>query len=336
MEAFGITAAGETVHRITLAGGGLTARLLSWGAVLQDLRIEGHGPPLVLGFDSFADYEAHSPWFGAIAGRFANRIAGARFTLDGVEHRTDANEAGRTTLHGGRKGTANRVWTIAEVAPDRLRLELVDPAGHMGFPGTLHIACSCRLAPDARLILTLEARTDAPTPCSLAPHAYFNLDDGGTGDILGHRLTVHAERYLPVDATMIPAGGPAPVAGTPFDFRRPRRIRYPAEGPQLGYDHCFCLATQRRPLAPAAVLEAAGSGLRLEVHTTEPGLQVYAGGGLAPPVPGLGGRRYGAFAGVALEPQGWPDAPNRPDFPDSILRPGESWRHVTELRFARR
>ena len=334
MEHFGTTAEGLPVHRVTLRGGGLTARVLTWGAVLQDLRLDGHPHPLVLGFEAFDDYPAHSPWFGAVVGRYANRIAGAQVVLDGRTHRLPENWLGRHTLHGGDGGIGARVWQLAEAGPDHLRLTLVDPDGTDGFPGTLRVSCTYRLGPGPRLSLVLEAETDRATPCSLAPHSYVNLDDGGAGDMLDHRLTLAAGAMLPVDGDLIPQGPPAPVAGSRFDFRSPRPLRQTEGGAQFPYDHCFCLSRGPRPLTPVARLCAARSGLTMVLATTEPGLQLYAGSGLGPPVAGLGGRRYGPFAGVALEPQGWPDAPNRPDFPCAILRPDAPYRHQTDWHFA--
>ncbi|MDN2566771.1 galactose mutarotase [Aquibium sp. A9E412] len=329
---FGATGAGEPVHRLTLAGGGLRAAVLTWGAVVQDLRLAGHDAPLVLGFETFEAYPAHSPYFGAIAGRFANRIAGGRFTLDGERHQADTNFLGRHLLHGGARGIGKRVWRVDESGADFVRLTLTDPAGAMGFPGTLTVACTYRLKQPATLAVELAATSDAPTLCNLAHHSYFNLDDGGAGSILDHRLTLDAAAYLPVDEEMIPTGRVEPVDGGDFDFRLARPIRS-ADGPQRAYDHNFCLAAARRPLARAAWAQGALSGLEMEVWTTEPGVQFYAGHKLQPPVAGLGGRRYGAHAGFCLEPQVWPDAPNRPYFPSARLDPGETYRQHTEYRF---
>jgi len=332
-EVFGQLADGSPVHRVRIAGGGLTAAILSWGAVVQDLRLEGHEAPLVLGFDAFADYPAHSPYFGAIAGRYANRIRDGRFALDGRTVQVETNFLGRHLLHGGARGIGKRLWRIAEAGPDRLRLEITDPDGHAGFPGTLAIACTYRCTPSGALAVTLEAATDAPTLCNLAHHSYFNLADGGATEALGHRLTVAAAAYLPVDAELIPTGEVATVAGTAFDFRSPRALGAAGRA-AAAIDHNFCLAPARRDLAFAARLVATG-GAAVEVFTTEPGLQVYTGAKLAPAVAGLGGRRYGAFAGVALEPQVWPDSPNHPAFPQAVLRPGERYLQLTEYRLSR-
>lgn len=331
-EVFGRLDDGSEVHRIRIAGGGLSASILTWGAVVQDLRLDGHAAPLVLGFERFADYPAHSPYFGAIAGRYANRIRAGRFVLDGQTVQVETNFLGRHLLHGGARGIGKRPWRIADAGPDRLRLEITDPDGHAGFPGTLAVACTYRCTAAAALSVTLEATTDAPTLCNLAHHSYFNLLDGGATAALGHLLAVAAAAYLPVDAELIPTGEVAGVAGTAFDFRAPRALDAAGRA-AAAIDHNFCLAPARRPLSFAARL-AAPEGAAVEVFTTEPGLQVYTGGKLAPPVAGLGGRRYGAFAGVALEPQVWPDAPNHPAFPQAVLRPGERYSQTTEYRFA--
>ena len=315
---------GRSVARLTLRGGGLTAQVLTLGATVQDLRMDGVDHPLVLGCPDPADYLGDGIYMGAIVGRFANRIGGARFTLDGREHRTDANFKDRHTLHGGKHGTNWHVWTVEDAGDDSATLSLLLPDGEMGFPGAMAVRATIALR-DGALIFDLSAESDAPTPCNLAHHGYFNLDGGG--DVRSHRLRIAANRYLPVDDDLIPLPGTAPVEGTRFDFRQARQIE-PGE-----YDHNFCLSDGT--VAPRMVAELTGqSGVRMQIETDQPGLQVYDGvhfNGLA----GLEGRRYDRFAGVALETQGWPDAPNRPDFPDAILRPGETWRHHVAYRFFR-
>ncbi len=291
---------------------------------MQDLRLAGAGRSLVLGFADAAAYLDAGIYAGAIVGRYANRIAHGRFRLDGRDHRVDRNHLSRHLLHGGVDGTHRQLWQIAELGADRATLTLTLPDGHMGFPGTLRISASFSVAADA-LSIGLAAEADAPTPVNLAHHSYFNLD--GDGDIRGHALRIDAESYLPVDAELIPTGAIAAVAGTAFDFRKPRQIG------GSGYDHNFCLAAARRRLRPVAWLSGR-SGLAMTVETTEPGLQLYDGRHFAG-IPGLDGRIYGAYAGVALETQGWPDAPNHPAFPDCILRSGQEWRARTNYRFGR-
>lgn len=313
---------GRAVAAIRLRGARLSATVLTMGATVQDLRLAGVAHSLVLGFPRLAPYLDAGLYVGALVGRVANRIGGARFSLDGRAVVVDANERGNF-LHGGSDGIHHQIWQIAEQGTEHVVLTLDLPDGHMGFPGKLAIRAMISVAGDA-LAFDLSATAGAPTPVNLAHHGYFTLDD--SGDCRGHRLRVAAAHYLPVDAALIPTGEIAPVAGTAFDFRTGRRID-PA-----GYDHNLCLGPQREELRPVAELQGA-SGLRMQIETTEPGLQLYDGrhfNGLD----GLDGRRYGAFAGLALETQGWPDAVNRPQFPDMILRPGQTYRALTRYRFA--
>lgn len=317
---FGTLPGGRRVEAITLAGGGLRARVLTLGAIVQDLRLDSVAHPLVLGCETPEDYLGPGRYLGAIVGRYGNRIGGARMVLDGQSHALDANFLGRHTLHGGSQGTDTMVWRIETLQPASVTLSLTLPDGHMGFPGQLDITARIALA-DRTLRITLEARTDKATPCSLTHHGYFDLD--GLGDIRGHRLRIAAQHYLPVDAELIPDGRILPVADTPFDFRADRPV-----GQVGALDHNFCLSDAPVPLRPVAWLTGR-SGLSLEVRATSCGLQVYDGAhfdGMA----GLGGRRYGPHAGIALEAQHWPDAPNRAGFPKAILHPGELWQSVTE------
>lgn len=315
---------GREVQAITLQGPFLSARVLTLGAIVQDLRLADVAHPLVLGFPQASPYlTAPGRYVGALVGRYANRIGGARFMLDGRMIQLTPNE-GANQLHGGPEGIDSRLWRIEDLAADRVVLGLDLPDGDMGFPGALRISATISVAEDA-LGFDLVARTDAPTLCNLAHHGYFNLDDAG--DIRGHRLMVEASHYLPVDDALIPTGEVAPVTGTGFDFRTLREIgAHPC-------DHNFCLSHSRRALRRVARLQGR-SGLTMTVETTEPGLQVYDGrhfDGIA----GLDGRRYGPHAGIALETQIWPDAPNRTDFPSAVLRPGQEWRAITRYRFDR-
>lgn len=324
---------GREVRRFKLAAGGLSANILNWGAVVQDLRLQDHDAPLVLGFDNLEAYVADSAYIGATVGRYANRIRDGRFSLDGRQYRVDREHPERHGLHGGSGGFSRRLWRVADHGADFVTLALRDEDGTMGFPGMLDLTCTYSLREPATLSLELTARTDAPTLCNPAHHSYFNLDDGGSGDILDHRLMIAAEAYLPVDEALIPIGVVQPVEDTQFDFRRARVLRTSAGVQQIPYDHNFCLAAGRGQLRRAAGVRAGSSGVEMEVWTTEPGLQLYAGQHLAPASSGLAGRHYGAFSGLCLEPQVWPDSPNRPDFPQAVLRPGETYRQITEYRF---
>jgi aldose 1-epimerase len=335
-ETFGETSDGEVVRRVRITGGDLTAHVTNWGAVVQDLRLAGHAPPLVLGFARFEDYPRHSQYFGAIAGRCANRIASARFVLDGRICEVDPNFLGRHHLHGGAKGFGKRVWTFVDHAADSVTLELVSEDGDMGYPGRLAARCTYRLTGENTLAVELDAETDAPTLCNLAQHSYFNLDDGGATSILGHEIEIDAKTYLPVDDELIPTGEVRPVAGTDFDFRAMRAIGLERGGEQVVYDHNFCLSEERVDLRRIVRVAGARSGIRLEVRSTEAGVQFYAGQKVSVPVPGLDGIAYGAWSGLCLEPQVWPDAANHRDFPSAVLRPGERYRQQTEYRFERR
>ncbi|MCT8329277.1 aldose epimerase family protein [Albidovulum sediminis] len=330
VELFGKMPDGMPVERVTIRGGGLTASVLTWGAVLQDLRLDGHAPPLVLGFDGFEDYPAHSRYFGATAGRCANRIAGAAFTLEGVEHRLEANFLGRHQLHGGSAGFGKRLWTVEEAGADHATLRIDSADGDMGFPGALSARVRFALEAGGVLDIRMTASADRPTLCNLAHHSYFNLS--GEPDILNHRLRVAADHYLPVDADLIPTGQVAPVEGTPFDLRAGARLGDVTARTRL--DHNFCLGPARVPIREVAELR--GGDVAMRVLTTEPGVQVFDGAPLQVPVPGLDGRRMGAHAGIALEPQVWPDAIHHPDWPQPILRPGETYRQHTQFVFSRR
>ncbi|MCV3240847.1 aldose epimerase family protein [Mesorhizobium sp. ZC-5] len=330
-ELFGTTEEGEAVQRFAISGGGLGANIMTWGAVLQDLRLAGHEAPLVLGFERFDDYPAHSPYFGAAAGRYANRIHDGKFTIAGQRFQANTNFLGRHTLHGGAHGFGTRVWDVALHGRDYVTFSLHSADGDMGFPGAIDVTCTYRLKIPGTLSVEFTATTDEPTLCNLAHHSYFNLDDGGSGDILDHRMMLNAGAYLPVDDELIPTGVVQPVDGTAFDFRQARPIR--TEGEQLPYDHNFCLAAARGPLHQAAWVQGAASGVEMEVWTTESGVQFYAGQNVARDAAGHGGRRYKAHAGFCLEPQVWPDSPNRPYFPQAVLWPGEIYRQTTEYRF---
>ena len=315
---------------IEISSEALTARFLPMGAILRDLRLAGHDAPMVLGLADEAHYPEHSNYMGATAGRVANRIGGARFVLDGVTHRTDPNFRGRHTLHGGSRGTGKRAWDVVEAGAGTVTFGIDLADGEMGFPGAMRATARFSVA-GATLRIDYEATCDAPTVCNLAHHTYWNLD--GTDDLRHHVLTVDADRYLPVDDDLIPTGV-APVDGTRFDFRGGRRLGGRDDDRPL-LDHNLCLSDGRVALREVGTLRSERSGVTMTIATTEPGLQVYDGAKLATPVPGLDGRTYRARAGTALEPQGWPDAPNRPDFPSVALRPGDTYRQTTTFAFVK-
>jgi aldose 1-epimerase len=331
-EVFAHAASGEAIHRFSIAGAGLSAKIIEYGAILQDLRLEGHSDPLVLGYLNLDDYLASANFMGAIVGRHANRIGGARFTLDGERFEVDANSNGMDHLHGGAAGFSQRLWRLVEAGADFVTLGLADTAGSMGFPGSLDVACTYRLKAARTLQVELVARCDRATLCNLAHHSYFNLESGGRSDALDHRLMLPAAAYLPVDDRLIPTGVVQPVDGTMFDFRIGREIRHEIDGVPFGYDHNFCLSAARGEMRLHAWVQAP-SGMEMEIWSTEPGLQFYAGAGLGGAAPGLTGAPYRPFSGFCLEPQVWPDSPNRPYFPQAVLRPGETYRQISEYRF---
>lgn len=326
-EIFGITPDGTAVERVQIQGGGLTAWVMGWGACLQDLRLDGYAHPLVLGFDRFVHYPVHSRNFGAITGRCANRIRDGRFHLEGEEFTLDRNADGHH-LHGGRLGVSRRNWTISRLASHSVTMTLADPDGMMGYPGTCRLSATYSCEEQATLRLCIEAETDRVTLVNLAPHSYFNLD--GAETICSHTLEISAQHYLVTGPDSLPTGEMRPVDATPFDFRRPRMV----DSAATFFDHNYCLSRQRVARRPVARLSSPFSGIAMTLATTEAGLQFYDGHKLDVPVAGLDGRRYGANAGLCLEPQVWPDAVNQPGFPTPLLRPGERYVQESEYRFA--
>lgn len=317
--------AGADVPEITLrSAGGIEARVIPYGAIIRDLSVllpNGQRQSIVLGYDALDGYLADPNYFGVVAGRFANRIAGGQFTLGGVTHDLDRNEGGTTTLHGGRGGFSTRLWTIEALTPSSVTLGLVSADGDQGFPGEVTATCRYEVSDASGLIVEVTARTTRPTPVSLAQHSYFTL---GAQDIRDLLLTIHADSYTPVDDRLIPTGKLAPVDGTRFDFRAPRLVGMAAGA----LDHNFVLRPGSGPTL-AATLENAKAGLALDVETTQPGLQIYDGSMIRSAAPGGGA---GAYSGICLETQAFPDSPNQPDFPDAILRPGDVSRHLTNYR----
>jgi aldose 1-epimerase len=323
---FGHLPDGRAVERVTLRGGGLTAHVLTLGAIVQDLRLDGIAHPLVLGGETLDPYLGPMNYFGAIVGRFANRIGHARVHLDGRDWALDRNWRGRHILHGGAHGTSAQVWQITALAADQVTLGLTLPDGHMGFPGKMQVAATIALDPDCALRITVTATTDRATPCSFAHHGYFALDGSGTLD--HHKLQIHADHTTAIDDDLIPTGALDPVAGTELDFRTPRAIG------RLPVDHNFCLTDGPQPMR--AVTHLSTPTLSMTIETAEPGLQVFTAPNLPPDgLPGLDGRLYRPFAGIALEAQAWPDAPNQPHFPPAILHPDDTYHRTTRYKFTK-
>ncbi len=316
---------GRTVEAITIAGGGMTATLLPYGARLHDLRLEGVDFPLVLGAGGLGPYLGAMNYFGATAGPFANRIGNASFEIEGETFGTEANQDGKHTLHGGSTGTHAQLWEVSERGEDAVTFALTLPDGQGGFPGNRRLTLRYALGGDGRLSVMAEATTDRATPMSLAHHSYFRVHEG---DVRDARLQIHADHYLPVDEDLIPTGEARALADTPFDFRQPRAIG------AHGYDHNFCLNDRGIGLRQVAVLRAPDDNLTLTVSTDAPGLQVYD----ASSIPGAtdpDGLDWAPNSGIALETQEWPDAPNKASFPDCILWPGETYRHEAIYAFSR-
>ncbi len=347
-EAFGALADGTPVEAVVLTNAaGVSARIISLGAILQSLVTpdrNGQGDEITLGYDTAAEYLAKPNYFGASIGRYANRIKGGKFTLDGREHVLPAND-GPNHLHGGPAGFDKQVWRITAVrsGPEAsVTLAYSSPDGEAGYPGALEATVTYSLNERNELKIAYGATTDRPTVVNLTNHAFFNLaGERAAADILDQRLTLHAERYTPVDETLIPTGELRPVAGSPFDFRQPAaigaRIRDGGDAQMRlgrGYDHNFVIDGQAGELRPAARLEDAASGRRMDLLVTAPGLQVYSGNFLDGTTVGRGGRVYRQSDGLCLEPQVYPDSPNQPAFPTARLDPGQTYANVMVLRFS--
>ena len=317
---------GLPVRQFTLTNGALTLKAMSYGAVVTELHVpdrQGRAGDVVLGYRNLAAYVAGTAYFGCVAGRCANRIARGRFAIDGRPFQLAINN-GPHHLHGGVRGFDRRVWD-AEADGRRVRFTRTSPDGEEGYPGTVRASVEYALTDADEFRVEMTATTDAPTLVNLAHHTYWNL--AGRGTILDHRLTIEADAYVPVDGTLIPTGELAPVAGTPFDFRRPKRVGDDLAKVPGGYDHNFALRGVAR-------LEDPASGRVLEIRTSEPGIQFYTGNFLDGTATGKDGAPIVKHAGLCLETQKFPDAVNRPDWASPILRPGETYRHVMVHRFS--
>lgn len=327
---------GVEVQQAILAGpDGLRVVLLTWGARLAELWVpnsNGTLADIVLGHDTLEDWQTHGTYVGATCGRYANRIAKGRFTLDGKTVQLDRNE-GKNTLHGGRQGFDLKHWTIDSHSDAHVTFATISADGDMGFPGTLQVRTTYRID-GAALVIEMEATTDAPTIVNLVNHAYFNLAGQGAGDIMGHQLQVDARHYIPVEAQLIPTGEVVSVANTAFDFRQPRSIGLQLPGPG-GFDHNLCLSAATGPegLRPCLTATDPTSGRRMQLSTTERGVQLYTGAHFND-TPGKAGARYPRFAGFAVETQRFPDAPNNPQFPSARLNPGQTYLHVMRFDFS--
>jgi aldose 1-epimerase len=340
---FGATPQGEAVERFALEHEAVTAELISYGAALVSLSVpDRNGRPghVALGFDSLGPYLGDQPHFGATIGRYANRIAGARFQLGRREIRLTVNEKDNH-LHGGVRGFSRRVWrgeAFESPAGVGVRFEYRSADGEEGYPGNLDVSVVYTLGAGGELRIDYRASSDRTTVVNLTHHSYFNLKDGGSSRVLPHRMQIEADAYLPVDQAGIPTGEVRPVEGTALDFRRPHELGTRIESlvaERGGYDHCFVLRERGAggdPRLAARVFEPE-SGRVLELWTTQPGLQLYTGNFLDGSLVGRGGVAYGRWHALCLEPQDFPDAPNQPGFPSTTLEPGGEYAHSAVFRF---
>jgi len=346
---FGKMPDGTPIELYTLTNShGMKVSITNYGGIVESLVVpdrNGHMDDVVLGFDNLAGYlQPGEPYFGAIVGRYANRIGHAMFKTGDEEHRLYKND-GDNTLHGGRVGFDKRVWTALDLSKVGTALELkyVSPHGEEGFPGTMTVTVIYMLTDNNELWIEYSATTDIVGPVNLTNHSYFNLAGQGNGDILKHRIRINADRFTPVDAGLIPTGELRKVEGTPFDFRTETEIgaHINDNDEQLklgkGYDHNFVLnqqANSTNPLTLAARVVEPGSGRVLEVLTSQPGVQFYTGNFLDGTFHGKGGKVYGHRAGFCLETQHFPDSPNKPNFPSTELKPGQRFTSTTVYRFS--
>lgn len=337
---FGHTPSGENVEQITLDNGILSCSIITYGAILQSLMVpdrHGNATDIVLGFDTLEEYLTDSEYTGATVGRFTNRIANGHFHLNGKEYSLSIND-GAHHLHGGIKGFSHRLWTIADLSPTHVTLSLFSPDGEEGFPGNLNVCVTYRLEASA-LAIHYQAKTDLSTPCNLTNHTYFNLDGHDAGSIANQRLALYASRYTPIDDHCLVFGTVESVEGTPMDLQTPTAIgaHINDDFHQLrkagGYDHNYVIDASNNMLRKAAQAFSLNSGITMTVETTQPGIQFYT----ANPYPvcrGKNGAAYQAQGSFCLETQGFPDAPNHPHFPSSILHPEEQYSHISRFVFS--
>lgn len=327
-EHFGTLPTGEEVRSVTIFNGGCQAKVMSYGASLLELRLDGVGHSVVLGSPTFKPYLTKMRYFGAIVGRVANRIKGGVLTLDGKSHALDRNEEGKQTLHGGGAGTGLRNWHFDHIGADRCSLSCVLEDGEDGFPGLINISVEYRLEENGTLVVDLAAEAEAKTVCNLAHHSYWCLD--GAEDCGAHQLWIDADHYLPVDDLKIPTGEVSAVENTGFDFKQARRLN-----PAHPIDHNFCLNGADAGLRK--ICQVITENVGLDIYSDQPGLQVYDASAMdTAPYEGHGGRSYGAFAGLALEPQKWPDAQHNAHFPSIILEKGLRYQQRSAFHAYRR
>ena len=343
---FGNTTDGTAVQIYTLCNrDGMEARIMTYGGIVESLKVpdrNGRLGDVVLGYDNLAGYLTNSPFFGALIGRYGNRIAKGQFTLDGQTYTLPTNNP-PNSLHGGDKGFFARVWKAAALVTSNgpvLQLSYLSKDGEEGYPGNMSVTATYTITEDNALRLDFEATSDKDTVCNLTHHSYFNLAGQGNGDILGDMLYINANSFTPVDATLIPTGELRPVDGTPFDFRQPTAIgaRINADDQQIkfgpGYDHNWVINKPAGQLGLMARVSEPASGRVMEVFSTEPGLQFYSGNFLNGSIMGKDGMVYRYRSAFCMEPQHYPDSPNHPEFPSTELKPGETYHNTIIYKFS--
>ena len=336
IETWGKMPDGRSVERYTLNNGWMSVQVMTLGATLTAVNVpdrNGKTDSVTLHLETLGDYLKGHPLFGSVVGRYANRIAGAQFELDGKMVKIEKN-AGSNHIHGGRNGFQKRLWKGRIIEGKEwcgVELALNSPDGEAGFPGRLQVQMRYRLSTKNELFMEYEAITDKPTIVNLTNHAYWNLAGAGSGDVLGQKLRLNASRYLPFTERKIPTGELRNVAGTPLDFRKGQVVGLKIAEVSGGYDHCYVIDGSGLRLVARA--EDPGSGRWMEVRTNQPGIQLYTANGLRGKHLRIGGRPYGPHHGFCLEAQAFPDSPNKKNFPSTVLRPGETYRHGTVHRF---
>jgi len=342
-EPFGKTTDGQPVEMYTLRNSkGAEAKIITYGGIVQSLKVpdkDGNLVDVVLGFDNLQGYIDKSPYFGAIIGRYGNRIGGAKFTLEGKTYTLAANN-GPNSLHGGVKGFDKVVWTAKPLAGAALELTYLSKDGEEGFPGNLNRTVVYSLTDDNELKMETKATTDKPTLCNITHHSYFNLNGQGNDSILDHIVSINSDKTTPVDKDLITTGEYAPVEGTPFDFRKPTPIGARIDDPDTqlqygpGYDHNWVINKPLGELGSMARAIGPKTGIEMEVLSDEPGMQFYAGNFLDGTITGKGGKVYEKRSGFCMEPHHYPDSPNKPEFPSTELKPGETYHNVIIYKFS--
>ncbi len=338
---YGTLADGTKITEYTLENGhGLVVKAINFGGIITEILApdrDGKAADIVLGFKNLDGYLVNPPYFGAIIGRFGNRIGGATFTLDGKTYTLPAND-GRNTLHGGKAGFDKRVWGVKPFTKKSscgLTFTYTSADGEEGFPGTMHVTVVYTLTEKNELEFEYTATTDKPTPVNLTQHTYFNLHGEGNGTILDHRLTIYGDKYVAVDQYLIPTGELPTVKGTPMDFLTPHAIGERIDQVKGGYDHSWVLERKNQTdMVHAVRLDDPTTGRRVDLFTMEPAVQFYSGNFLNGSIVGKGGQPYVKHGGLALETQHYPDSPNQPSFPNTILRPGKTYHTKTTYTFS--